>query len=69
VVDLRGTLDDSGKDLHATVLAVADDVAAAAGLVMGKTNRTPVVVVRGVPPGNTGVGSDMVRPASEDLFR
>lgn len=69
VVDLRGTLDDSGKDLHATVLAVADDLAAAAGLVMGKTNRTPVVVVRGVDPGKPGVGREMIRPAAEDLFR
>ena len=69
VIDLRGTVDDSGKDLHATVLAVADDLAAAAGLVMGKTNRTPVVIVRGVPPGQAGVGRDMIRPAAEDLFR
>src|SRR6266853_6089277 len=45
--DLRGTFDDVGKSLHATVLAVADDLAAAAGLVMGKTNRAPVVLVRG----------------------
>jgi coenzyme F420-0:L-glutamate ligase / coenzyme F420-1:gamma-L-glutamate ligase len=69
VIDLRGTVDDSGKDLHATVLAVADDLAAAAGLVMGKTNRTPVVIVRGVPPGQAGVGREMIRPAAEDLFR
>jgi coenzyme F420-0:L-glutamate ligase / coenzyme F420-1:gamma-L-glutamate ligase len=70
VVDLRGTRDDSGKDLHATVLAVADDLAAAAGLVMGKTNRTPVVIVRGYE-GARGEGSarDVVRPAAEDLFR
>src|ERR1700694_4248707 len=45
LIDLRGTLDDAGKDLHATVLAVADEVAAAAGLVMGKTTRTPAVIV------------------------
>jgi coenzyme F420-0:L-glutamate ligase/coenzyme F420-1:gamma-L-glutamate ligase len=69
VVDLRGTLDDAGKDLHATVLAVADDVTAAAGLVMGKTNRVPVVVVRGVEAADAGVGRDLIRPPSEDLFR
>lgn len=69
VVDLRGSLDDAGKELRATVLAVADELAAAAGLVMGKTSRTPVVVVRGAElPGN-GTGRDLIRPAAEDLFR
>ena len=70
VRDLRGSVDDAGKSLHATVLAVADDLAAAAGLVMGKTNRTPVVVVRGFDGvGERGAGTDMVRPPGEDLFR
>ena len=70
VVDLRGGLDDMGKPLHATVLAVADDIAAAAGLVMGKTWRTPAVIVRGLEPGDrNGTGRDMIRPAGEDLFR
>ena len=70
VRDLRGTTDDAGKGLHATVLAVADDLAAAAGLVMGKTNRTPVVVVRGFDGvGESGAGRDVVRPPGEDLFR
>ena len=70
VRDLRGTFDDAGKSLHATVLAVADDLAAAAGLVMAKTNRVPVVVVRGFNfEGEPGAGRDMVRPAGEDLFR
>ena len=70
VRDLRGTFDDAGKCLHATVLAVADDLAAAAGLVMGKTNRSPVVVIRGFDGvGEAGAGRDLVRPAGEDLFR
>lgn len=69
VVDLRGTLDDSGQPLHATVLAVADEIAASAGLVMGKTSRTPVVVVRGLKLEGSGSGRDLVRPAAEDLFR
>src|SRR6266567_3611979 len=47
-IDLRGTPDDDGKPLRATVLAVADEVAAATGLVMGKTDRTPAVIVRGL---------------------
>ena len=70
VIDLRGTADDVGKDLRATVLAVADDIAAAAGLVMGKKRRTPVVIVRGFERGGrSGVGADLIRPAAEDLFR
>jgi coenzyme F420-0:L-glutamate ligase / coenzyme F420-1:gamma-L-glutamate ligase len=69
LMDLRGSRDDAGKELRATVLAVADDVAAAAGLVMGKTNRTPVVVVRGLELEGSGSGKDLIRPAAEDLFR
>ena len=69
VVDLRGTDDDAGKQLHATVLAVADEIAAAAGLVMGKTARTPAVIVRGLELQGGGRGRDLVRPAAEDLFR
>lgn len=69
LVDLRGTVDDTGKPLHATVLAVADDIAAAAGLVMGKTGRTPAVIVRGLQIEGGGRGTDLVRPAAEDLFR
>jgi coenzyme F420-0:L-glutamate ligase/coenzyme F420-1:gamma-L-glutamate ligase len=70
LVDLRGTSDHAGKPLHATILAVADELAAAAGLVMGKAAGTPVVVIRGfryrplLQP-----AASVVRPASEDLFR
>jgi coenzyme F420-0:L-glutamate ligase / coenzyme F420-1:gamma-L-glutamate ligase len=69
LVDLRGRTDDAGKELHATVLALADEVAAAAGLVMGKTRRTPVVIVRGLELEGSGLGRDLIRPAAEDLFR
>jgi coenzyme F420-0:L-glutamate ligase/coenzyme F420-1:gamma-L-glutamate ligase len=69
LIDFRGFVDDAGKELHATVLAVADEVAAAAGLVMGKTRRTPVVVVRGLERDGDGHGRDLIRPAAEDLFR
>lgn len=69
LMDLRGSRDDAGKELHATVLAIADEVAAAAGLVMGKTRRTPVVVVRGLELDGSGSGHDLIRPAAEDLFR
>ncbi len=67
--DLRGTLDDDGEPLHATVLAIADDIAAGAGLVMGKTNRTPAVIVRGLELRGSGSGRDLIRPQAEDLFR
>jgi coenzyme F420-0:L-glutamate ligase/coenzyme F420-1:gamma-L-glutamate ligase len=70
VLDLRGGHDDQGKELTATVIAVADELAAAAELVMGKTGRVPVVVVRGyTPPGPPGSGRDLIRPPDQDLFR
>ncbi|HEY3194693.1 MAG TPA: coenzyme F420-0:L-glutamate ligase [Candidatus Dormibacteraeota bacterium] len=69
LLDLRGTPDDSGRELHATVLAIADDVASAAGIVMRKTARVPAVVVRGLELAGDGHGRDLVRPAAEDVFR
>ena len=69
LIDLRGTPDDAGREMHATVLAVADDLASAAGLVMRKTARSPVVVVRGLALIGDGSGRDLVRPAAEDVFR
>jgi coenzyme F420-0:L-glutamate ligase/coenzyme F420-1:gamma-L-glutamate ligase len=69
LIDLRGTPDDMGEPLHATVLAIADDIAAGAGLVMGKTARTPAVIARGLALDGGGLGRDLVRPAAEDLFR
>jgi len=69
LIDLRGTSDDLGEPLHATVIAFADEIAAAAGLVMRKHARTPVVVVRGLSMPGGGSGRDLIRPPSEDLFR
>lgn len=69
LIDLRGTPDDAGREMHATVLAVADDIASAAGLVMRKTARSPVVVVRGLELVGDGRGRDLIRPAAEDVFR
>ena len=69
LIDLRGTRDDDGNELHATVVAVADEIAAAAGLVMGKTARTPAVIVRGLELIGSGTGRDLIRPPAEDLFR
>jgi coenzyme F420-0:L-glutamate ligase/coenzyme F420-1:gamma-L-glutamate ligase len=70
LTDLRGTPDMHGRLLEATVVAVADEVAAAAGLAMGKADRIPVAVVRGLPmTGAAGEARDIVRPPDEDLFR
>jgi len=69
LVDLRGTRDAGGRMLHATQIAVADELAAAAELVMGKDRQVPVAVVRGVeyPPGE-GRATDLVRAPADDLF-
>jgi len=68
--DLRGTRDRHSKPLQATILAVADELAAAAGLVMGKSEGIPAVVIRGYRyrPANERATS-VIRPANEDLFR
>ena len=72
VVDLRGTTDALGRELQVTEVAVVDEIAAAAELVMGKAAGVPVAVVRGIDPAWFGDGSvvdDMVRSPDEDLFR
>lgn len=68
--DLRGTRDRHAKALQATILAVADELAAAAGLVMGKSEGIPAVVIRGYRyhPADERATS-IIRPADEDLFR
>jgi coenzyme F420-0:L-glutamate ligase/coenzyme F420-1:gamma-L-glutamate ligase len=72
VVDLKGTPDAGGRELVATEICVADEIASAAELVMGKDRGIPVAVVRGLAsewlrPGD--VRSEVVRPPAEDLFR
>jgi coenzyme F420-0:L-glutamate ligase / coenzyme F420-1:gamma-L-glutamate ligase len=72
VVDLRGATDAHGRELLVTEVAVADEIAAAAELVMGKADGIPVAIVRGVNPGWLREGSvraEIVRPYGEDLFR
>jgi coenzyme F420-0:L-glutamate ligase/coenzyme F420-1:gamma-L-glutamate ligase len=71
VVDLRGTPDALGRTMQVTEVCVADELASAAELVMGKSNGVPVAVVRGCDPSwfrDSSIG-EVVRPASEDLFR
>ncbi len=72
VIDLRGTTDAGGRELTATEVCVADELASAAELVMGKDRDVPVAVVRGIPPEWLRAGSvhdEIVRPPAEDLFR
>jgi coenzyme F420-0:L-glutamate ligase/coenzyme F420-1:gamma-L-glutamate ligase len=72
VVDLRGTPDATGRILAATEVCVADELCSAAELVMGKDKGIPVAIVRGVPDAwlrDGSVRDEIIRPASEDLFR
>jgi coenzyme F420-0:L-glutamate ligase/coenzyme F420-1:gamma-L-glutamate ligase len=69
-IDYRGQVDSYGRTLQATVLAVADELAGAAELVMGKTAGIPAAVIEGFryAPAE-GSGRELIRPAEEDLFR
>ncbi|HVV38080.1 MAG TPA: coenzyme F420-0:L-glutamate ligase [Acidimicrobiales bacterium] len=72
VVDLRGTTDALGRELQVTEVAIADEIASAAELVMGKASGIPVAVVRGIDADwlrESSVASEIVRPPAEDLFR
>ena len=69
VMDLDGQRDSLGYELHATQIAVADEIAGAAQLVMGKLDGIPAAIVRGLELGGDGLGSDLVMPRERDLFR
>jgi coenzyme F420-0:L-glutamate ligase/coenzyme F420-1:gamma-L-glutamate ligase len=72
IVDLRGTEDTRGRTLMATEVAIADELASAAELVMGKDKGIPVAVVRGVDKRwlrESSVREEVIRPHGEDLFR
>lgn len=78
VMDLRGTQDAYGRELQVTEVAVVDEIAGAAELVMGKSTGVPVAIVRGLGPDvfpaddddtHRGVLTDVVRSPAEDLFR
>jgi coenzyme F420-0:L-glutamate ligase/coenzyme F420-1:gamma-L-glutamate ligase len=72
LVDLRGTPDGGGRQLQVTEVAMADEIAAAADLVMGKSWGVPVAVVRGLDPAwlrEGNVRQELVRAPAEDLFR
>jgi len=70
LLDLRGSTDASGRELAVTEIAIVDEIAAAADLVMGKIAGIPAALVRGLHvPRGEGRATDLVRPAAEDLFR
>lgn len=69
-LDYRGRRDSFGRRLEATVIAVADELAGTAELVMGKTDRVPVAIVRGFNFQEAeGTGRQLIRAAERDLFR
>jgi coenzyme F420-0:L-glutamate ligase/coenzyme F420-1:gamma-L-glutamate ligase len=69
LLDLTGERDATGYELHATQIAVADEIAGAAELVMGKTRGIPGAIVRGLSPSGQGSGADLLMPRERDLFR
>ena len=72
VVDLRGTPDALGREMHVTEVAVVDELASAAELVMGKSTNIPVAVIRGTDPSwlrDGSVAEEIVRSPADDLFR
>src|SRR5436190_16841455 len=71
VVDLRGERDANGRELKVTEIAVADEIASAAELVMGKSSGVAAAIVRGLEEGwfRDGSARELVRPPAEDLFR
>ena len=70
LIDLRGHKDHVGRVLEATIVAIADEVAAASGLVMAKDAMVPAAIVRGLTPTTPpGKASELIRPPEEDMFR
>ena len=69
ILDLRGETDAQGRTMNVTEIAVIDEIAAAADLVMGKAAEIPAAVVRGLDLTGEGRATDLVRPAEEDMFR
>ena len=70
LTDHRGTMDSFHRELEGSILASADELAAAAELVMGKSEKIPVALVKGFRyEAREGTGKDLLRPPEEDLFR
>ena len=72
MIDLRGTTDALGRELQVTEVAIVDEIAAAAELVMGKSSGVPVALVRGISDewfDSGSVADNLIRDPQEDLFR
>jgi coenzyme F420-0:L-glutamate ligase/coenzyme F420-1:gamma-L-glutamate ligase len=70
ILDYVGEVDTAGRELRATWICVADELASAAELVTGKVNRVPVALIRGYPvPRGDGSAKELVRQAERDMFR
>ncbi len=69
LLDLHGERDPGGYELHATTIAVADEITSAAQLVMGKLDRVPAAIVRGLGLSGEGSARELVMPPDRDLFR
>ncbi|HJU47329.1 MAG TPA: coenzyme F420-0:L-glutamate ligase [Gaiellaceae bacterium] len=69
LLDLRGTVDGAGRELATTQIAVADEIAGAAELVMGKARQVPAAVIRGLELSGDGTAAQLVMPRERDLFR
>ncbi len=67
--DLRGTTDARGRALQTTQIAVADEIAGAAELVLGKARQVPAAIVRGVDARGDGSAAELLMPRERDLFR
>jgi coenzyme F420-0:L-glutamate ligase/coenzyme F420-1:gamma-L-glutamate ligase len=67
--DLRGLRDGAGYELQGTQIAIADELAGAAELVLGKTTGCPAAILRGLDVRGEGSGRDLVMPPERDLFR
>lgn len=70
--DYRGQPDFAGRTLQSSTIAIADELAGAAGLVMGKLRRIPAVLAQGLPPhpgAEPGTGASLLRSRGEDIFR
>jgi coenzyme F420-0:L-glutamate ligase / coenzyme F420-1:gamma-L-glutamate ligase len=69
LLDLKGVRDPAGYELHATVIAVADELAGAAELVLGKTSGVPAALIRGYDASGESSARELVMPEERDLFR
>ena len=69
ILDLRGSPDAYNRTMDVTEIAIVDEIAAAADLVMGKADAIPAAVVRGIDLIGDGRATDLIRPPEEDMFR